>query len=142
MKLPFNPRQFVIVVLITSLWINASEVFRYFVLVMPRVRGYWNNLEGIADMNWIIFSIWGVWDMLLSAFVVFLVWLCLQVFTSKTKSIAVSTILGWTLFVIFWVAAGNMGYSDWSILWITLPLSLLEMGVAAAIATKLYTRYG
>lgn len=143
MKGSFNLRQFALIVLITSLWVNASEVFRYFVLVMPEVKDYWNNLEGIADMNWIIFSIWGIWDTLLTAFVVFTVWLCLQVFDSNSirQSIAISSVLTWMLFVIFWVAAANMGYSSWSILWITLPLSLFEMTVASTIASKLFIQY-
>lgn len=141
MKGSFNLRQFALIVLITSLWVNASEVFRYFVLVMPEVKDYWNNLEGIADMNWIIFSIWGIWDTLLTAFVVFTVWLCLQVFDSIRQSIAISSVLTWMLFVIFWVAAANMGYSSWSILWITLPLSLFEMTVASTIASKLFIQY-
>lgn len=47
----FNWKHFIGITLITSIWIQASEVFRYFVLVMPRVKSYWNDLETVADMN-------------------------------------------------------------------------------------------
>jgi hypothetical protein len=31
----FNVRQFIINVLLVSIWVNVSEVFRYFAIVMP-----------------------------------------------------------------------------------------------------------
>jgi len=141
-KSVFNLKSFVIVVLITSIWVNASEVFRYFVFVMPRVKAYWNNLESVADMNWVIFSIWGIWDTILTAMTVFIFWLYAQRFGYNNKSVITSAILAWVFFfVLYWVGAANMGYSDWSILWITLPLSLLELIIANFIAAKLYKRF-
>ena len=140
-KSEFNLKSFVIIVLITSIWVNASEVFRYFVLVMPRVKAYWNNLESVADMNWVIFSIWGVWDTILTAMTVFMFWLYAQRFGNNNKSVITSAILAWVFFfVLYWVGAANMGYSDWSILCITLPLSLLELIIANFIAAKLYKK--
>ena len=140
-KSEFNLKSFVIIVLITSIWVNASEVFRYFVLVMPRVKIYWNNLESVADMNWVIFSIWGVWDTILTAMTVFMFWLYAQRFGNNNKSVITSAILAWVFFfVLYWVGAANMGYSDWSILCITLPLSLLELIIANFIAAKLYKK--
>lgn len=139
MKVPFNTKHFLVTILIVSIWINASEVFRYFVLVIPKVKDYWNNLESIADMNWIIFSIWGLWDTLLTTFIVFISWLCFQVF-DKIKSIAIASLLGWMLFVLFWIAAANMGFSSWSLLWITLPLGLFEMIIATYICYFIFTK--
>jgi len=136
----FNLRQFVIITLIVSIWINISEVFRYFVLVMPRVKSFFQNKPGIAEMDLGIFSIWGLWDILLTAVLVFVFWIYAKSFGNNKKSILVSGIFVWiAVFVIFWVATSNMGLSSWSILLITLPLSLFEMIVGAWLSSKLYS---
>lgn len=132
-------RQFAIITLIVSIWINISEVFRYFVLVMPRVKSFFQYKSGIAEMDWGIFAIWGLWDTLLTAVLVFVFWLSSQVYGNNKRSVLISGIIVWcAVFVIFWMATANMGLSNWSILLITLPLSLLEMVVGAWIASSLY----
>lgn len=139
---PFKLKSFVLVVLLTSIWVHASEVFRYFVLVIPRVKSYWNHVESVADMNWAIFGIWGIWDTILTAMTVFLFWLYSQRFGNNRRSIVSSALLAWIFFfVLYWVGAANMGYSEWSLLWITLPLSLLELIIANFIAANLYKRF-
>lgn len=141
MKLSFNLKQFVIITLLVSIWIHISEVFRYFVLVMPRMKTFFQDQSGIADMNMGIFSIWGLWDTLLTVILVFVFWLYARSFGNTAKSVWVSGIFVWmAVFVIFWVATANMGMSEWSILFITLPLSLLEMLVGAWMASWLYKR--
>ena len=138
----FNFKHFTIITLLTSIWINISEVFRYFVLVMPRVKAFFDNKLGIADMDLGIFAIWGVWDTLLTGVLVFVSWLYLQVFGNSNRSVFISGTIVWSaVFVVFWVATANMGLSEWNILWITLPLSWLEMIVGAWIASKLYKKY-
>ena len=138
----FPYRQFILVVLLVSLWVHASEVFRYFVLVMPRMKAYWEDMPGIAEMNLGIFSIWGIWDTLLTALLVFMYWMYSKVFGDKVSSIFNSATLAWLFtFVIFWVAAANMGYTDWSLLWITLPLSWLELLIANWMASRLFERF-
>ncbi|WP_271783171.1 hypothetical protein [Aquimarina algiphila] len=135
----FNLKQFIIITLITSIWINASEVFRYFVLVMSRIKSFFENKAGIAEMDVGIFSIWGLWDTLLTAVLVFTFWLYTQTFENTLKSVLIAGTIVWlAVFVIFWVATANMGLSDWNILLITLPLSWLEMIVGAWIAFRLY----
>ncbi|MEO0527844.1 MAG: hypothetical protein AAFZ89_11495 [Bacteroidota bacterium] len=136
-----DTKRFLIVTLITSIWINVSEVFRYFVLVRPRTRAFFNGRPGIAEMDWFIFAIWGLWDMLLSAVVVLSFWLFAKVFGNTGQSVLASGTFSWIfLFVLFWMATANMGLSDWQILWITLPLSWLEMVLASFIASKLYKK--
>lgn len=136
----FNVRQFVLIVLITSIWINASEIFRYFLFVMPMMKAHWGEVsEGIAAMDWVIFSIWGAWDTLLTLVLVFVVWLYCQVFGDGLRSIVSAATVVWAaIFIIFWVAASNMGLSDWNILLVALPLSWIEMVVGAWIVVQLY----
>lgn len=138
----FNFKHFSIITLLVSIWINISEVFRYFVLVMPRVKLFFDNKLGVADMDVGIFMIWGFWDTLLTGVLVFTFWLYSKVFGNSTPSILISGTLVWVaVFVVFWVATVNMGLSEWDILWSTLPLSWLEMIVGTWIASKLYKKY-
>ena len=55
-------KQFFIVALITTIWVNASEIVRYFVLVRPKIKDFWGQIDGIAEMDLFIFSIWGFWE--------------------------------------------------------------------------------
>jgi len=135
-------KHFIVITLLTSIWINISEVFRYFVFVMPRTKLFFDYKSGIADMDVVIFSIWGIWDTLLTAVLVFVFWLCTIAFKNSNRVILTSSTLVWlAVFVIFWVATANMGMARWDILWITLPLSWLEMIIGAWIASKLYKKY-
>ncbi|WP_343485826.1 hypothetical protein [Allomuricauda sp. d1] len=135
----FHWKPFIIITLFTSIWINISEVFRYFLLVMPRTKAFFQGRAGVAEMDWGIFAIWAFWDTLLTAVLVLGFWLFAQVFGNTLKTATVSGTFIWaSVFVIFWVATANMGLADWKILWITLPLSWLEMVVGAFIASKLY----
>lgn len=137
----FNRRQFIFITLITSIWINASEIFRYFLFVMERTKSFFPNKEGIAEMNIIIFSIWGIWDTILTAIIVYIFWLYASVFGNTMRSIFISGTLVWiAVFVIFWVATANMGLAHWNILFITLPMSWFELIVGSWIASKLYKR--
>ncbi|WP_339334651.1 MULTISPECIES: hypothetical protein [unclassified Croceitalea] len=89
-----------------------------------------------------IFAIWGFWDTLLTGLLVFVFWLYSRVFGDSNRSVLISGTLVWlAVFVIFWVATSNMGLSEWKILWITLPLSWLEMAIGAWIAAALYEKY-
>jgi len=134
-------KQFFIITLITSIWINASEVFRYFVFVKPRVQAFFDHQPGIAEMDIGIFAIWGVWDTLLTAVLVMTFWMVAQTFGNNGRSVFTGGTLVWaTVFVIFWVATANMGLCNWSILLITLPLSWIEMIVGAWIAGRCFQR--
>ncbi len=137
----FNLKHFIYITLITSIWINASEVFRYFLFVMDRTKSFFPNKENVAEMNLGIFTIWGVWDTILTTIVVFIFWLYAQIFGNNNRSVFVSGTIVWvSVFVIFWVATANMGLSSWNILLIILPLSWIEIIIGSWIASKLYKR--
>ncbi len=141
MNKPFQMNDFLVITLIVSIWVNASEVFRYFVLVRPEMHEYLSVVPGVVDMDWGIFVIWGFWDTLLTALYVFLFWLCAKVFGNNAKSILVSGFMSWCFFfLLFWVGLANMNLSSWRFLLIVLPLALVESVVASYIASKLYLR--
>lgn len=141
MRNEFVVKDFIIVTLLVSIWVNASEVFRYFVIVRPEMHDYLAAIPNVADMSFTIFAIWGVWDTLLTALFVFLFWLCAQVFGNNYRTIILAGLISWSFFfLLFWVGMANMNLSSWSFLSIALPLALLETLVAAYITSKLYLR--
>ena len=141
MNKKFITKDFILITIITSLWVNASEVFRYFVLVRPEMHDYLSTVPNVADMNLTIFVIWGLWDTLLTALYVFLFWLCASVFGNNAKSILISGFMSWCFFfLLFWVGMANMNLSNWGYLLIVLPLALVETLIAAYIASRLYLR--
>lgn len=56
MQSTFNTRQFAVVVLIVSIWVNVSEVFRYFIIVVPETRDFLSVVPGVAPMNLSVFA--------------------------------------------------------------------------------------
>lgn len=135
----FDLRKFIMVTLVTSIWVNISEVFRYFVFVMPEMRSSLAVVDGVAPMSISVFAIWGLWDTLLTALTVFMFWIYSQQFGNNLRSVVISASFSWAfLFVLFWLGMVNMGLASWSILAITLPLSWIELVVASYIASKMY----
>lgn len=136
------PVKFIKVTLITSIWVNVSEVFRYFLIVMPEMRKDLSGIPNVAPMDWIVFSIWGVWDTILAASVVYLTWLAYKVYGTGRRAFLVSGTTSWVMFfLLFWVGMVNMNLANVQLLISTLPLSLLETMVAAWIALKLMKKH-
>jgi len=134
-------QKFIWLVLITSIWINASEIFRYFVIVMPATREHLSVVPNVAPMDWFIFSLWGIWDTILTIVLVFITWLCANHYGKTTKTIFIAGTTTWaTFFLLFWLAMVNMNLSKVSLLDYTLPLSWIEMIVGAWITVKLLQR--
>lgn len=142
MKPAFCFKQFCLAVLIVSIWVNASEVFRYFVIVMPETRSFLAMVPNIAPMNWPVFLAWGVWDSILTACIVFMFWLTAQVFGNNWRSVITAGVISWAFFfVLFWGGMVNMSLAEPKLALIALPLALLETLVACAITAWLYGRW-
>lgn len=132
------PVKFLKLVLITSIWVNISEVFRYFVIVMPAMRKDLSVIPNVAPMDWGVFSIWGVWDTILTAGIVFIAWLCIRVYGKSTRTIIIAGTTSWALFfLLFWVGMVNMNLSKIYLLAYTLPLSWIETIIGSWITIKL-----
>ncbi len=142
MNKKFIIKDFIIITLLTSIWVNVSELVRYFGYVRPEMQEYFpfiSNMGVIWDVQ--IIAVWAFFDTLLVALYVYLFWLCAQVFGNNRKSILISGFMSWCFFfVLFWVGSANMYLSNWSTLLVVLPLALLETLVASYIASKLYLR--
>lgn len=138
----FVVKDFILITLITSLWVNAAELVRYFGYVRPQMQEYLAvipNMGKIWDLQ--ILAVWGFWDTLLTVLYVFLFWLCAQVFGNNGKSVAISGFMSWAfVFVLYWVATANMLLASWDTLFVVLPMALIETLVASFIASRLYLR--
>ncbi len=117
-----------IAVILTGLWVNASEFFRNEVLL----KDYWlNHYQSLgltfpsAPQNGLLWVVWGF----LFALAVYLL--------SRKFTLLQTALLSWlTGFVLMWVVMWNLSVLPVAILVYAIPLSLLEVVVAAFIARK------
>jgi len=142
MNKKFVLKDFIVISLITSIWVNISELIRYFGYERPQMQDYFPsipNMGRIWDMQ--IIFVWGFWDTLITFLYVFLFWLCAQVFGNNRKSVLISGFMSWAFgFVLYWVASANMYLASWSSLPVVLSMAFFETLVASYIASRLYLR--
>ena len=137
----FNLKQFVIITLITSIWIHVGEIARAVLVAFPRMKAFFGDRIEIGAMEIGNALIWGVWDTLLTAILVFIFWLSSVAFGNNRKSILVSgTTTALATIGIFWIANVNTGLGEWSAAAVIFPLAWLEMIIGVWIASKLYAR--
>lgn len=116
------------------IWINASEVFRYFAFVMPMMREAFPEIANIAPMDIPVFLVWGVWDTVLILSVCTIAWLSLGRFGLSLKNVlTVGTGIWLTIFGILWLGLFNMNLATVHIMLVALPLAWLEIIIAVYI---------
>ncbi|WP_109314892.1 hypothetical protein [Pseudovibrio ascidiaceicola] len=127
-------RAFWLALLLNFLWINASEVFRYFAFVMPLMRSSLPQVQDVAPMNLPVFMIWGVWDTVLVFATTGLSWLLLERFGPTLRNAIYAGSAIWaTVFIILWLGLWNMNLATTQVVLTALPLAWLEMLIAALI---------
>lgn len=119
----------ILAIVLTGLWVNASEFFRNEVLV----KSYW--LEhylslGMAfpsePLNGMVWMVWGF----LFALAIFIV--------SRKFDLIQTTLLCWLMvFVLMWIVAWNLSVFPLGLLIYAIPLSLLEVFVGAYLCKKI-----
>ncbi|MEL6528568.1 MAG: hypothetical protein AAGK01_02890 [Pseudomonadota bacterium] len=116
------------------LWINASEIVRYFFVVRPMLRAAFPGQEHIAPMGWGIFAIWGVWDLILIAAATGFFWLWLERFGYRLRQVMLgSGVFTLSVFGLLWLGIANMGLAPYSMMAVALPLAWIEQAVACWI---------
>ncbi len=119
---------------LNMIWINLSEVFRYFAFVMPMMRDAFPVLPEVAPMNIPVFLVWGIWDTILVLSVCMIAWLSLDKFGTSIKStVLIGTGIWASIFVILWLGLFNMNLATPQILLTALPLAWIELVVAVFI---------
>lgn len=117
--------------LLNFVWINLSEVFRYFTFVRPMMQEALPTLPDVAPMSVPIFLIWGVWDTILVISATLIAVLALERLGGSPSTIfKVATGIWASIFVILWLGLYNMNLATPGILLVALPLAWLEMFVA------------
>lgn len=116
-------------VLLATIWIGVSEFLRNELLF----KYYW--VEHYQDLGLVFPSepingiAWGIWS-LLFAIGIYII--------ARRFTLIRTAMLSWLLgFVLMWVAVGNLGVLPFGLLYLAVPLSLLEVFVAAFIIKKL-----
>lgn len=119
-----------VAVLLTGIWINASEFMRNEVFL----KEYWVNHYQSLGLTFpsapINGGVWGLWGFVF-ALAVYLV--------SRKFNLIQTMLICWLMgFVLMWLVIGNMSVLPTGILIFAIPLSLLETFVAGYIAQKIH----
>lgn len=127
-------REFLLSILFNFIWINASEIFRYFAFVMPMMRDAFPSVDSVAPMNVLVFLSWAVWDTILVMSATAIAWLSLTRFGTRFQTILITGTGIWSaIFVILWLGLWNMNLATLEIVSLALVLAWLEMVVATFI---------
>lgn len=122
-------RKTILPILVATIWISISEFVRNEILVKSYWTSHYESLGLTFPSEPINGAIWGLWSLFL-AVGIFII--------SKKFSLIETTFLSWFMaFVLMWVVIGNMGVLPSGLLYIAVPLSLLEAFLASFIIRKL-----
>jgi len=138
----FKLKQFIIVMLLTSIWIHVAEVARAILVAFPMMEAFYAGKLAVGPMAVSNALIWGIWDTILASTIVFIYWLCAQSFGNNVKSIIISaTVTCMATLGVFWIGSVNSGLGTWEMAYTLVPIAWLEMLIGAFLASKLYARY-
>ena len=123
-------KKIIVPILITGIWINISETVRWMFLV----ESYWlekyqtlNLTFPNETINMIAWMIWGFFH----ATVIFIL--------SRRYNLFQTTVLSWFVaFVMMWLIVWNVGVLPTGMLWLNIPLSLLEAFIGAYICIRYF----
>lgn len=140
-KVRFPWRAFVLTTFAASMWVHASEHFRYMLFVRPMLMESLSMVPGVAPMNLPVFLSWGAWNTMLAAMTVLTYWLYARVFGESVRSAVIAGTLSWlSSFVFFWHAFVNLNLARLADLFVEPPMSWLELVVASLIAWYCFSR--
>ena len=116
-------------VLLATIWISVSEFLRNEFLVKSYWTSHYERLGIVFPSEPMNGAIWGLWSLLFAVAIFIL---------SKKFSLWQTAFLSWFVgFVLMWVVIGNLGVLPSGLLFIAVPLSILEAFLASLIVKKL-----
>lgn len=122
-------RKTLLPVLLATIWISLSEFLRNEILFKSYWTTHYEKLGLSFPSGPVNGAMWGVWSMLF-AVSIFII--------AKKFSLLHTFLLSWFIgFVLMWVVIGNLGVLPFALLYVAVPLSLLEAAVAAFLIKKL-----
>ncbi len=116
-------------IIAATLWISLSEFARNEFWLKNIWVSHYDSMGLIfpsAPLNGII---WGIWSLMLAVFI--------YVLTEKFSFLQVILITWMASFVMMWLVTGNLNVLPLSVLFYAIPLSLMEVVIAAAIVKRL-----
>lgn len=116
-------------ILLATVWISLSEFVRNEVLFPHYWQEHYSNLGLVFPAEPINGAVWGLWSLLFAV----------ALYIMLRRFSLLGTIgLGWLVgFVLMWVVTGNMGVLPYGLLVFAVPLSLLEVFLAAVILKRM-----
>ena len=119
----------IIAVIITGIWVNASEFFRNEVLL----KTYWVEHYQLLGMTFpsepLNGMIWVAWGFLF-AIAIYMI--------SRKFDLIETTLISWFMaFVLMWVVTWNLNILPSAILFYAVPLSLLEAFIGSYVCIKI-----
>ncbi len=130
------PRQrtFWIALATNMIWINASEIWRYLVIVRPMLQRDFPDQPGIAPFTLGVFASWSVWDTILILAATATYWIYLD-WAGRTvrNALLASTAFTITTFGLIWFGVYNMGFVKAHYMTAAVPLAWIEQAIAALI---------
>lgn len=125
---------FITALIYNMVWVNISEIVRYFGLVRPMIHDTFPGQENLAAVTPSIFMSWMVWDTILILAGTGFYWLYLKAFgRTKTNALLSATAFSMTVFGLLWLGLVNMGFVPAKFIWSALPLAWIEQVIAALI---------
>ena len=118
----------VLSILVATIWISLSEFFRNEVLLKSFWTDHYQSLGLVFPSEAINGIVWGIWSLLL-AVAIFMI--------NKKFNLLQTIFLSWLMaFLMMWIVIGNLNVLPIGILLFAIPLSLLEIYLAALIVNK------
>ncbi len=116
-------------VLLATIWISISEFFRNEILLKSYWTTHYQNLGLVFPAEPVNGAVWGLWSLFLAIFIFLL---------SRRFSFRETIFLAWfSGFVLMWIVIGNLNVLPSGLLLYAVPLSLLEVFLAAFIIDRI-----
>ena len=118
----------VVVWAVTGAWIGFSEFLRNELLFKFHWIAKYEELGLVFPSSMANNAVWGIWSLLLAAVILFL---------SRRLSLPETVAVSWiSAFVLMWLTIGNLNVLPFRLLVAAVPLSVIEVFVAALICYR------
>ncbi len=116
-------------ILLAGLWMTASEFIRNELLFKDKWTGHYQELGLVFPSEPINGIVWVIWSLISAGMIYILL---------KKFSYWSAVVISWVfIFVLMWLVIGNLGVLPFGLLIFAIPLSLLEVIIAALIMKKM-----
>jgi hypothetical protein len=127
-------RNFWMALIANFFWINASEIWRFLVVIRPMLQSAYPGRSDIGPFTLPVFASWSVWDTVLILAATGFYWLYMNWSGRSVRhALVAATYFTVTIFGLIWLGVVNMGFVPASFIWAALPLAWVEQAVAALI---------